>query len=70
MQFQVYGSPFLDDNKFSYTPSPNEGAKYPKHAYMICYGEDLRNNQTLRELDLSWIRTARKQNRLIVKTCD
>ena len=43
MQFQVYGSPFLNDkNPFSYTPSPNEGAKYPKHAYMICYGEDLR----------------------------
>ena len=63
MQFQVYGSPYLDDkNPFSYTPSPNEGAKYPKHSYMICYGEDLRKQPRLSGLDLSWISKARKQN--------
>lgn len=63
MQFQVYGSPYLSEKSpFSYTPSPNEGAKYPKHAYMICYGEDLRNHPRLSELDLSWISKARKQN--------
>jgi uncharacterized protein YbbC (DUF1343 family) len=63
MQFQVYGSPYLDEKSpFSYTPSPNEGAKYPKHAYMICYGEDLRNQPRLNALDLSWISKARKQN--------
>lgn len=63
MQFQVYGSPFLSDkNPFSYTPSPNEGAKYPKHAYMICYGEDLRKTPRLKELDLSWLMKACKEN--------
>lgn len=64
MQFQVYGSPFLNDkNPFSYTPSPNEGAKYPKHAYMICYGEDLREKEYLSELDLSYLIKASKQNK-------
>lgn len=63
MQFQVYGSPYLSDkNPFSYTPSPNEGAKYPKHAYMICYGEDLRKAERLNELDLSYLMKACKQN--------
>ncbi len=63
MQFQIYGSPYLNDKSpYSYTPSPNEGAKYPKHAYMICYGEDLRQQERLSELDLSWISKARKQN--------
>lgn len=63
MQFQVYGSPYLSEKgPFSYTPSPNEGAKYPKHAYMICYGEDLRNQPRLSALDLSWISKARQQN--------
>ena len=63
MQFQVYGSPFLSDkNPFSYTPAPNEGAKYPKHAYMICYGEDLRKRDYLSELDLSYLIKASKQN--------
>lgn len=62
-QFQVYGSPYLNPNsKFSYTPAPNEGAKYPKHAYMICYGEDLRSTSKLSELNLSWLIKAEKQN--------
>ena len=63
MQFQVYGSPFISDkNPFSYTPAPNAGAKYPKHAYMICYGEDLRNHENLSGLNLSWLIKARKEN--------
>jgi len=63
MQFQVYGSPFISDkNPYSYTPAPNAGAKYPKHAYMICYGEDLRNEKKLSGLNLSWLIKARKEN--------
>ena len=63
MQFQVYGSPFISDkNPYSYTPAPNAGAKYPKHAYMICYGEDLRNEKKLSKLNLSWLIKARKEN--------
>ena len=63
-QFQVYGSPFLNNkSKFSYTPSPNSGAKYPKHAYMICYGENLTKTPKLNGLNLSWLIKARKENR-------
>lgn len=64
-QFQVYGSPYLNDRQslYSYTPSPNEGAKYPKHAYMICYGEDLRTHPKLDGLNLSWLIKAKKENR-------
>jgi hypothetical protein len=65
MQFQVYGSPYLNDRQslYSYTPSPNEGAKYPKHAYMICYGEDLRKEPKQNGLNLSWLIKAKKENR-------
>ena len=63
-QFQVYGSPFLNiKSKFSFTPAPNEGAKNPKHAYTISYGEDLREAQKLDALNLSWLIKAKKQNR-------
>ena len=64
MQFQIYGSPFLNTkSKFSFTPTPNEGAKYPKHAHMISYGEDLRDAEKLTSLNLSWLIKATKQNR-------
>ena len=64
MQFQIYGSPFLNTkSKFSFTPTPNEGAKYPKHAHMISYGEDSRATKKLTSLNLSWLIKATKQNR-------
>jgi len=63
MQFQIYGSPYLDQtNSFSYTPVSNEGAKYPKHKNKECFGEDLRNEKRLDALDLSWLIKAKKQN--------
>ena len=62
MQFQVYGSPFLSKNKFSYTPQANEGAKYPKYKNKICFGEDLRNTENLSKLDISYLIKAYKQN--------
>ncbi|QMU64431.1 MAG: DUF1343 domain-containing protein [Flavobacteriaceae bacterium] len=62
-QFQIYGSPFLDKKGFSYTPKANEGAKYPKHQHMICYGEDLRNTKKLDVLNLSWLIKAYRQNK-------
>lgn len=62
-QFQIYGSPYLNHkNKFTYTPSPNEGAKYPKHAHMICYGEDLTDTEKLSNINLSWLIQARQEN--------
>jgi len=56
-QFQVYGSPFLDQTfyKYSYTPKSNEGAKNPKHLGKICYGEDLTNTPILNKIELKWL---------------
>jgi uncharacterized protein YbbC (DUF1343 family) len=56
-QFQVYGSPFLDkdDYTFKFVPQPNEGAKYPKHKGEICYGEDLRDTKPLSMLNLNYL---------------
>ena len=57
IQFQIYGSPFLDKkyNTFEFTPKPNFGAKYPKHNGEICYGKDLRNIKKLSQLNLEWL---------------
>ncbi len=55
MQFQIYGSPFLPNNQFSFTPQPNFGAKSPLYQGKICYGEDLRTYPTLNELNLDWL---------------
>ena len=56
-QFQIYGSPFLDNRiyKFEYTPTSNVGAKYPKHKDLLCYGEDLRVLKPLHKIDLSYV---------------
>jgi uncharacterized protein YbbC (DUF1343 family) len=62
MQFQIYGSPFLTKNIFSFTPQTNEGAKYPKYKNKICFGEDLRTTKNLHKLDLSFLIKAYKQN--------
>ena len=40
-QFQLYGAPLYNIHGFSFTPTPQEGAKYPKHKNKICYGVDL-----------------------------
>lgn len=40
--FEVIGHPELPKTDFSFVPTPNAGAKYPKHAGKICYGFDLR----------------------------
>lgn len=61
IQFQIYGSPYLEKTDFSFTPKPNEGAKYPKNKNRICYGEDLRNTKYLSELNISWLIKAYKQ---------
>lgn len=54
-QFQIFGSPFLNKTEFTFTPKPNEGAKYPKHENKICYGYDLSKHKPLKQLNLSWL---------------
>lgn len=57
MQFQVFGSPFLDKTIFNYQfkPQPNAGSKYPKHQNKICYGKDLSKTETINTLNLKWL---------------
>ncbi|THD66488.1 DUF1343 domain-containing protein [Robertkochia marina] len=56
-QFQRFGAPFLDQNHFgfSYTPQPNFGAKDPKHNGALCYGKDLSSEPAPGKVDLQWI---------------
>ena len=60
-QFQMYGAPFFKKTDFSYTPKANDGAKYPKHKNKLCYGVDLRDNEYLNRLDLSFLMDAYKR---------
>ncbi len=61
-QFQIYGSPNIETSDFSFTPQPNEGAKYPKHKGQLCYGENLQKNDHLSHLNLSWLLKAYKKS--------
>ena len=54
-QFQVYGSPFLKNQDYSYTPKPNTGAKHPKHENKLCYGVDLTNEKQLNQINLAYV---------------
>jgi uncharacterized protein YbbC (DUF1343 family) len=54
-QFQIYGSPFLPKNAFSFTPVPNFGAKEPMHKGLLCNGEDLSTITKVKQLELKWL---------------
>ena len=66
-QFQIFGSPQLPSDKFSFTftPQPNEGAKKPTHEGLVCYGKDLsqlpiRDLQKQHTINLSYLEEAYK----------
>lgn len=61
-QFQVFGSPFLNESffKYQYTPKPMEGAKHPKHSNKVCYGKDLSTHSSLNIINLEWLIRAYK----------
>ena len=56
-QFQVFGSPFLDNSYFdySYIPESMDGAKNPKHLGKTCYGMNLSQTPDLGHLNLEWL---------------
>lgn len=57
--FQIYGSPWLKYQTYSFTPKPNEGAKEPFLNGKMCYGEDLREYPEIKEkIDLSFVLNA------------
>lgn len=57
LQFQIVGSPYhrLKKYNYSFTPKPNEGAKYPKHNAKTCYGYNLSKENKLDKLELKWL---------------
>ena len=54
-QFQIYGSPFLKNFNFSFTPISNFGAKEPMHKEVLCIGEDLSKIKKVTRLELKWL---------------
>ena len=61
--FQVYGSPDLPDNGFSFVPESVPGAKNPTLMGKKCFGKDLRNAIKMNlvpkpELNLDWLISA------------
>lgn len=61
-QFQIYGSPYLNNNGFTFTPKPNFGAKDPVWNGKECFGEDLTGIQKVNRLELKWLIKAYKEN--------
>ena len=64
LQFQIYGSPYLDKtiNNFNFKPIKNSGSKFPKHENKLCYGKNLKNTKKLNQLNLSFILRAYKES--------
>ena len=54
-QFQIYGSPYLPRNYFSFTPKPNLGAQSPVYNGLECYGENLSAVTKVNRLELKWL---------------
>lgn len=54
-QFQMYGSPYLTQNHFSFVPRPNLGAKDPLYNGRECCGEDLSEIPKVTRLELKWL---------------
>lgn len=61
-QFQIYGSPYLENHGFSFTPKPNLGAKDPVWNGQECFGEDLSQIEKVNRLELKWLLKAYEEN--------
>ena len=58
--FQVYGSPYMRQMSFEFTPTPTFGAKRPKHQGEVCYGLDFSTVSedslfTSQKLNFEWL---------------
>lgn len=58
MPFQVYGSPFLPNEGFSFIPFPREGAKEPLYQGKRCYGANLSATPRVANIELQWLISA------------
>ncbi|MDM1046400.1 DUF1343 domain-containing protein [Myroides sp. 1354] len=63
LQFQIYGSPFLQDMPYSFTPESNAGAKDPMNKGKLCYGENLSKIKPVTQLELEWLLKAYRQSK-------
>ncbi len=54
VQFQIYGHPDFNSD-FSFTPMPNFGSQHPKLKGILSFGEDLRNYETKKKIELKWL---------------
>jgi len=55
LQFQIIGSPLLDSCSYSFSPSSQSGAKYPKHESLKCCGWDLSTFKIDKGINLSYL---------------
>lgn len=55
LQFQIIGSPLLDSCSYSFSPSSQSGAKYPKHESLKCCGWDLSKFKIDKGINLSYL---------------
>ena len=58
--FQVYGSPYMRQMSFEFTPTPTSGAKHPKHQGKVCYGSNFSTLSedslfTSQKLNFEWL---------------
>ena len=63
LQFQVYGSPFLENMPYHFTPKPNAGAKDPMNNGKLCYGENLAKEPAVNKLEIKWLLKAYRQSK-------
>jgi uncharacterized protein YbbC (DUF1343 family) len=54
-QFQIYGSPYLKNYNYKFTPEPNLGAKDPVWNGKECFGENLTRIEKVKKLELKWL---------------
>ena len=56
-QFQIFGSPYLPSELYTYTftPQPNFGSSDPKYKNQECHGLDLSTTDNLKSINLSWL---------------
>lgn len=62
LQFQIYGSPFLTNMPYQFTPQSNAGAKDPMNKGKLCYGENLSKEKKVTKIELKWLLKAYKNS--------
>lgn len=57
LQFQIFGSPKLPKEKytFTFTPKANEGSQNPKLKDQLCYGLNLSDTSVQHQINLHWL---------------